>query len=349
MADARALTSEYERWLGGQIPLDAGELDRKHQEMAADEIRFLRATYYLWLARVAEHAPRVLDMAAVPLVGDLHVQNFGTWRDHEQIRRWGVNDLDELGRGPWLLDLLRLAVSAVLAPDIALDEAAVCAAILDAWRATTPRAALEVTERGAEHLERLIPSFDSPAKFYADLAKGPQVKIPPAVAAAAAGVAEAGWTPVWHQHVAGTGSLGHARAVGVGPAADGSMHAREAKQLGPGAATWAAGRHPRMPIAEAGLYDSVMRAVRGAAGATRVGDWQVRDLAPDVVRIELSGLHAKNAARLLRSMARAAADVHGSDPSAFAAARADPLTAAEFAAMVHAMVDVTKADWQSYR
>ena len=115
------------------------------------------------------------------------------------------------------------------------------------------------------------------------------------------------------------------------------------------AAVWAAGRVTNAPTPDDGLYGRVTAAVRGPAGATRVADWQVRDLAPDVVRIELGGLRPKNSARLLRSMARAVADVHGSEPVALAAARRDELTGDEFQAMVHTMVAATKKDWSAYR
>jgi len=33
-------------------------------------------------------------------VGDLHVENFGTWRDAEGRLIWGVNDFDEAWRLP---------------------------------------------------------------------------------------------------------------------------------------------------------------------------------------------------------------------------------------------------------
>src|SRR5689334_1344840 len=167
--------------------------------MRQHEYRFLRGSYHLWLARLGEDLPELLDGAGAPVIGDLHVENFGTWRDRDQVRRWGVNDFDELARGPVLPDLVRLATSAALAPHLALDEKEVCVEVVAAWSAAEPRASVEVRT-------------------------------------AAAAVAEAGWAPTWHRHTAGTGSLGHRRVVGVGPAADGTPHAREAKQLGPGTA-----------------------------------------------------------------------------------------------------------------
>lgn len=348
---ARALTLDYDRWLAGRITVVHADVARKHAEMHADRFRFLRGTYYLWLARVAERAPGVLDTARVPLVGDLHVENFGTWRDAKQVRRWGVNDLDELGTGPWLLDPLRLAVSATLAPHIALDDDAVCDTILDAYAGARPAADVALTEPTAAHLRALVPPFGSPAKYYDALAGGhPAADLPAAVVAAAVAVAEAGWRPTWHVHEAGTGSLGHRRRVGVGRAADGEWHAREAKELGPGTAAWAAHLDGRLPRPDEGLYARVLAAVRGPAAAARVLDWQVRDLAPDIVRIELSGLRPRDAGRLLRSMARATADVHATDRPAWKAARAQArdMRRKDFRGLVATMAAAVKADFHAY-
>ena len=48
-------------------------------------------------------------------VGDLHVENFGTWRDAEGRLIWGINDFDEACPMPYTIDLVRLAASADLA------------------------------------------------------------------------------------------------------------------------------------------------------------------------------------------------------------------------------------------
>ena len=53
-------------------------------------------------------------------LGDLHIENFGTWRDIEGRLVWGVNDFDEACELPHTLDLVRLAASAHLA--IAEDQ-----------------------------------------------------------------------------------------------------------------------------------------------------------------------------------------------------------------------------------
>ena len=324
---------------------------RKHAELRADRFKVLRGTYYVWLARVVERATDVLDTVRVPLVGDLHVENFGTWRDERQMRRWGVDDLDELGTGPWLLDLLRLAVSATLAPHIALDDAAVCDTLLEAYATARAGADVAPAEPTARHLRALVPPFASPGKYYDALAGAhPAADLPAEVVAAAERLAETGWRPTWHVHEAGTGSLGHRRRVGVGPAADRRWHAREAKQLGPGTQVWAAPLDARLPHRDDTLYERVLAAVKGPAAATRVRGWQVRDLAPDVVRIELSGLRPRDETLLLGSMARAAADVHAADRGAWKAARtqARDLRRKDFRGLVATMAEAVRADFRAY-
>jgi uncharacterized protein (DUF2252 family) len=56
-----------------------------------------------------ERAPHLLS------VGDLHVENFGTWRDSDGRLVWGGNDFDEACSFPYTMDLVRLAASALLA------------------------------------------------------------------------------------------------------------------------------------------------------------------------------------------------------------------------------------------
>ena len=121
-------------------------------------------------------------------------------------------------------------------------------------------------------------------------------------------------------------------------------------ELGPGTAVWAARLDGRLPQPGEGLYARVVATVRGPAAAARVLDWQVRDLAPDIVRIELAGLRPKDASRLLRSMARATADVHATDRPAWKAARAQAraLRRKDFRALVATMAAVVKDDFRSY-
>src|SRR4029077_12321819 len=101
-------TARYETWLAARIPLIRAELELKHRAMSAGTFPFLRATFYRWAecwrATVGDAAEPPLVLA----VGDLHVENFGTWRDAEGRLIWGVNDFDEAWPLPYTNDLIRL-------------------------------------------------------------------------------------------------------------------------------------------------------------------------------------------------------------------------------------------------
>lgn len=349
---ASEITMAYESWLRTQIRVDEADLAHKHDEMRADRFRFLRGTYYLWLTRITEVAPEALDGARVPLIGDLHVDNFGTWTDRTGVRRWGVNDLDELAHGPWLMDLLRLAVSAVVAPHVGLEEKDVCRVVLKAYASADPGPATDLdagTGRAAK-LRRMLPEAADPDAYWAALADEPDAEVPDAVAAAARDTAPPGWAPTWHHRVAGIGSLGHQRGAGVGRAADGETYAREVKELGPPTALWAGRLDQRLPAADGTLFERALAAVSGPAQALRVDGWQSRALAPDIVRLDLAALEEKDVRRSLRAMARAAADVHGADREAAAAARAEAerLRTKDFRALVRALTEAVRADHRAF-
>jgi uncharacterized protein (DUF2252 family) len=134
--DVVAATRAYEDWLGDQLEVVSEDLDRKHKRMRESPFVFLRGSYYRWLQRIDALAP---DLAGPQLacVGDLHVENFGTWRDTEGRLVWGINDFDESERLPYTYDLARLATSAVLAIDdgmLRVRRRAACDAVLDSYR-----------------------------------------------------------------------------------------------------------------------------------------------------------------------------------------------------------------------
>src|SRR5260370_17940888 len=108
-------TFEFEKWLGAQLPIIRQDLRLKHQFMAEAAFPFFRATFYRWLQLWPEVCGQLAKAPKVLAVGDLHIENFGTWRDLEGRLIWGVNDLDEVYPGPYTLDLIRLATSAYLA------------------------------------------------------------------------------------------------------------------------------------------------------------------------------------------------------------------------------------------
>ena len=88
-------TKKYEAWLAKNITIVPADLALKHTRMAEDPFQFLRATFYRWVQVWPQVCPDLARAPRVLAVGDLHVENFGTWRDQEGRLIWGVNDFDE--------------------------------------------------------------------------------------------------------------------------------------------------------------------------------------------------------------------------------------------------------------
>ncbi|GGJ24936.1 DUF2252 family protein [Neoroseomonas lacus] len=113
MASIVAAEAEYRAWLQGQLGREfrAKDYERRLARMAEGPFPFLRATYWRWCdypLGFSRHR-RVLS------VGDIHIENFGTWRDADGRLVFGVNDLDEAAVMQWPHDLVRLLASARLA------------------------------------------------------------------------------------------------------------------------------------------------------------------------------------------------------------------------------------------
>src|SRR4051812_25586706 len=125
------VTSSYEQWMAEFGDLNRHELGVKHELMTQGAFPFLRATFYDWSARFPLRCPDTAGAPAVLGVGDLHVENFGLWRDAEGRLVWGINDFDEAAELPYTNDLVRLLTSAALIPR--LDLRAAGRALLDGY------------------------------------------------------------------------------------------------------------------------------------------------------------------------------------------------------------------------
>ncbi|MGH9764350.1 MAG: DUF2252 family protein, partial [Blastocatellia bacterium] len=88
-------TESYETWQQSKTSIVAKDVARKHQLMSDLLFPFFRATYYRWIQRFNEVCPELCTAPKLLAVGDLHVENFGTWRDGEGRLVWGINDFDE--------------------------------------------------------------------------------------------------------------------------------------------------------------------------------------------------------------------------------------------------------------
>src|ERR1039458_1027928 len=129
-------TRQYKTWLAGHLRVVQSDLAAKHRLMAQDPFSFLRATFYRWMQLFPALCPKLAAAPAVLAVGDLHVENYGTWSDAEGRLVWGINDFDEAFPLPYTLDLVRLAASAWLAIELghlSLLPANACATILEGY------------------------------------------------------------------------------------------------------------------------------------------------------------------------------------------------------------------------
>ena len=313
--DIVAATRAYERWLAGCVPLVRADLELKHRLMAADVFSFLRATFYRWAEVWPEVCVELAGAPAVLAVGDLHVENFGTWRDAEARLIWGVNDFDETVTLPYTQDLVRLGTSALLAIEesrLTLSARRACSAILEGYgeslRAGGGAAVLAERYRWLRDLA--IARLKDQRPFWQHLTgmRTVAARAEPRVGRLLQAALPPGCREVRIVHrQAGLGSLGRLRLVAL---ADwrGGMIAREAKPLAPSA--WLFARHARLrPTRYAEL---IGRAVRVPDPFLHVhGDWLIRRLAPDGSRIELASLpRGHDESRLLWMMGWDSANMH---------------------------------------
>src|SRR4029453_17751347 len=132
-------TRKYETWMAGHVSLIPADLREKHKVMRRDPFVFFRGTFYRWAQQWPQVCRDVADAPVVTAIGDLHVENFGTWRDAEGRLAWGINDFDECAPLPYTNDLVRLMASAMLAArraKIHLPAPGICRAVLEGYFAS---------------------------------------------------------------------------------------------------------------------------------------------------------------------------------------------------------------------
>jgi hypothetical protein len=314
-------TRSYERWLGGHMQLVAADLRHKYRQMSRAPFAFMRASYYRWCQQWQELAVEERRAPAVLAVGDLHVENFGTWRDAEGRLIWGINDFDEAATLPWSQDLVRLAASAhvaITSEHLQLKRREACDAILEGYRQGLESGGQPfVLEEEHPWLRGIATGHArDPVAFWKKLNALPVERAPdPAARRALVAHLPAPKLPFRLVHrVAGLGSLGRPRVVALARWGSGQI-AREAKHTAPSARVWAsdgsrgssASRLPRCLS-----QDLIERAVRVPDPTVRVvGNWVLRRLAPHCARIELADLPGdRDETRLLHAMGRETANVH---------------------------------------
>ncbi|MFO0867926.1 MAG: DUF2252 family protein [Pirellulales bacterium] len=316
-------TREYEAWLAEQTLIHDAELDYKHERMADadDPFPFFRGTYYRWAQHWQDQAVECHDAPTVLSVGDVHVANFGNWRDVEGRLVWGVSDFDEADRLPYTHDLARLAASAWCARRAArwdIKPARLCRAILRGYRQQLQAGPQPfVLEERHEALRELAMAADrQPRRFWKKLTAILQQPVtrPPAEARELLmrSLPAERVVPEFRFHGrVGMGSLGKSRFIALVEWRGGWL-AREAKAVTAPATAWLAGGRRR---ATSLIATALRTAVRCPDPHFVPGSrWSVRRLAPRCSRIELASLgRVQDATRLLEAMGAEVANVHAGD------------------------------------
>lgn len=350
-------TRDYEAWMAQHIRVVKSDVEWKHQQMTASVFCFLRATFYRWIQLWEEVCAEAAAAPTVLAVGDLHIENFGTWRDIEGRLAWGINDFDEVFPMPYTIDLVRLTASAHLATEeehLAIRPREASDAVLEGYRAgLTARGQPFVL--GEEHrwLRRLaLNELRDPVHFWARMESLPGFKgiVPVEVHRVFQELfPERKMDYRKRRRVAGLGSLGHPRIVAL-TKWRGGMLAREAKGLIASAWVWARGKQDAGKI----WYEEILRrAVRVPDPYVRLfGSWLVRRLSPDCSRIEICTLPAKrDEARLLFAMGFETANIHLGSRNAVPAIEKD--LRARPASWLHKaakeMARATRSDWLRWR
>ncbi len=352
-------TSAYEEWLSRQLKIVPQDLEQKHKLMRAQLFPFFRATFYRWSQLFPEVCAECADAPQVLAVGDLHVENFGTWRDPEGRLIWGINDFDEVSRMPWTIDLVRLAASAHLAiksEQLKITHSEACNSLLEGYRAALDAGGLPWV-LGGNHAwlyDMVKPSLRDPPGFWKKLEGLETCKgsIPGNARRGLAHMMPKGaskWRIV--HRMAGLGSLGRQRFVAIAEWNSGPV-CREAKALAPSAWDWARGLAEKTASQKIRYQKALDTAVRVKDPFVHLeGKWIVRRLAPDCSRVVLAQFpKEKEESRLLHAMGWETANLHiGDGATKRILADLSQRPAKWLHKAADAMVDATTKDWKEWQ
>jgi hypothetical protein len=350
-------TKCYEAWLGRRLPLLPADVKVKHAQMRTSAFAFLRATFYRWAQLWSEVLPELAKVPAVLGVGDLHVENFGTWRDQDGRLVWGINDFDEASSLPYTNDLVRLAASARLAireDRLDCDPDAAVRAVLEGYEDSLAKGGqpLVLADQHIWLRELATPRLRNPDRFWGKLRRAPLAARPiPLVVARAlqAALPEPGLKFRVVHRQAGLGSLGRRRFTALAEWR-GGLVAREAKELTTSAWHWEKTTDRGGAIHYATAMSGAVRAADPFVSVQ--SSWLVRRLAPDCSRIELASLpRQKDELRLLYVMGWETANIHLGTRGAKRSVAADLRQRGSkwLRKSSEAMARATLKDWKEWR
>jgi uncharacterized protein (DUF2252 family) len=130
------LAAQIRRFNAGREP---ERLALKYAAMRRGAFPFLRASCHLFYDRLPAD-PLLAEAPAAWCCGDLHLENFGSYKGDNRLAYFDINDFDEAALAPLSWDLLRFITSVLVgAKDMGLrkrEARALCLAFLDAYGAT---------------------------------------------------------------------------------------------------------------------------------------------------------------------------------------------------------------------
>jgi hypothetical protein len=356
LPDIVLATTDFEQWASRHVNFIHSDVNLKHRLMALGSFPFFRATFYRWAQWWPIICPELARGPQVLAVGDLHVENFGTWRDIEGRLIWGVNDFDEAWPAAYTVDLVRLVTSAYLAiqsEHLTLTRKRASRAVEEGYRDAIAKGGAPFVLAEHHRWLRLVAlnELRDPVVFWKKILGCPKYKgaLPKDV-----------WRLVHNSmplrtlhyelrsRIAGLGSLGHPRVLSLATW-DGTHVVREAKQLTPSAWIWA--RHLKATnILSRKLVECSVR-IRDPH-VHFASHWIVRRLAPDCSHIEMQALpQERDEEKLAYYMGWETANIHLGSPSAIPAVKRD--LARRKGRWLHkaskAMFKVTMDDWKVWR
>jgi uncharacterized protein (DUF2252 family) len=103
----------------------------KYEALKESPFRFFRGTCHLFYEDLPEKS-FILHSPKTWICGDLHLENFGTFKGNNRVAYFDMNDFDESFLGPCLLDVVRLCTSVFLASGLVKIEKADCRKLVKA-------------------------------------------------------------------------------------------------------------------------------------------------------------------------------------------------------------------------
>jgi uncharacterized protein (DUF2252 family) len=117
---------------------DPERLSMKYKLMRTSAFVFLRGTCHLFYARLPSDSV-IAGTPAAWICGDMHLENFGSYKGDNRLIYFDMNDFDEACLAPCLAELVRLLTSVLIAADslqVSRAEAlALCHTAIDSYSA----------------------------------------------------------------------------------------------------------------------------------------------------------------------------------------------------------------------